>query len=564
MVELEASCPWELSEFRAGLSALTGSAQLVARQWAADVRVLAGLVAMVPRCAGDERGASPWTSLRREVAVARSVTDQAAAGLIRAAVALTSSLPVMLGLLETGGVTVEPAGAFVRELEPYDDELAGRVDAELAVRAAALPAWRVAQEVRRAVQVLAPELAAQRVAVKNASRGVSLQADADDQAAVTVFGPAVPLVRWHSSLDEQARALKAAGDLRGLEALRFDLATSTFPCALHPPADPTGADADTRAEAAPADGAPADGAPGDGAPAGAAAAGLRPSFVEAAPTDCRRSRPVQAQIVVPVETALGLSNEPGWLEGYGWLSAPSSRLLLVDAELRKVCAHATTGQLLDVAEQLVRPVASPVGVRAGLLELVVEPATLGGIADRVEPEHDPSERLRQFVLLRDRGDDGPTGTRMRAAGYHLDHDEPYPQGATAAWNLAVRAERTHQLKHYGWVPVRTASMTVWASPAGQLIQVPNWTAPPPGIDRDGRQDRDGREGRDDHGRGACLRDPDELDLIDRAQLEPPADDGPPWLPASERAHHLDLAHRRRRRLLTQAALGQGGRIRPRS
>ena len=56
--------------------------------------------------------------------------------------------------------------------------------------------------------------------------------------------------------------------------------------------------------------------------------------------DCRMSRPVQAVIVVPVETALGLSNEPAWLDGYGWLDAPSSRLLLLDAALRRMCIDA--------------------------------------------------------------------------------------------------------------------------------------------------------------------------------------------------------------------------------
>ena len=251
-------------------------------------------------------------------------------------------------------------------------------------------------------------------------------------------------------------------------------------------------------------------------------------------------------MVVPVETALGLSSEPGWLEGYGWVSAPSCRLLLVDAELRRVCAQTGSGQLLDVADRVVRPAPSPVGVRAGLLELVVSDATLSGIGDRVESEHDPSEALRRFVVLRDRGDDGPTGTRTRAAGCHLDHDEAFPAGPTAAWNLAVRAGRTHQLKHYGWVPLRTPTMTVWTSPAGQLVQVPNHVVPPPGIDRDLRDD--GRDGDDGSGDGsgdgddsgerlqAFLPDPEELDLLDRAQLEPPSEDGPPWLPASERDH----------------------------
>ena len=510
---------------------------------------MAALVSMVPRCPGDERGASPWTSFRREVAVARSVSDAAAASLIRQAVALTTSLPVMLGLLEAGSVTVERAGAFVRELEPYDDELAGQVDALLAVRAAALPAWRVAQEVRRAVAVLAPEMAAQRVAVKNAARGVSVQADADDQAAVTVFGPAVPLVRWHTSLDVQARALKAAGDPRGLDALRFDLATSTFPCAVHPPADPTAPDSPTAPDpATPATPATPTASAGPAASdaaaaavkaadapdfAGAAAAGLRPSFVEAASSDCRRSRPVQVSIVVPVETALGLSNEPGWLDGYGWVSAPTCRVLLVDAELRRVCAQTGTGQLLDVAGRVVRPVPTPVGVRAGLLDMVLSDATLSGIGDRVESAHDPSQALRRFVMLRDRGDDGPTGTRTRARSSHLDHDEPFPVGPTAAWNLAVRAGRSHQLKHFGWVPLRTPTMTVWTSPAGQLIQVPNHLLSPPGIDRDDGGGTACDVGHEE-GQQAFLPDPDELDLLDRAQLEPPDQDGPPWLPDSER------------------------------
>ena len=31
---------------------------------------------------------------------------------------------------------------------------------------------------------------------------------------------------------------------------------------------------------------------------------------------------------------------------------------------------------------------------------------------------------------------------------------------TAAWNLLSRSRRTHQLKHYGWTPIRTADTTI--------------------------------------------------------------------------------------------------------
>ena len=491
--ELEALCPWTQPAFRAGLDQLGQSAAQAARQHAADARVLAALVAMVPRCPFDERAATPWTSFRREVAVARKLSDQAAAGLIRSAVALTSTLPTMLALLESGQATVERATAFVRELEPHSDELARQVDLALAARAATLPPWRIAQEVRRAVHVLDPDAGAMRVATKNAARGVELQPQSDDQASVTIFGPAVPVLRWHTTLDQQARALKQAGDPRTLDQLRFDLATSTYPCTRHTPTDPTAADP-----------------------------------VAAAVVDgCSPARPVQAQIVVPVETALGLSNEPGWLDGYGWLSAPTSRQLLIDAELRQACAHTGTGQLLDLATRTVRPPPTPTGVRAALLDMVLDDTTLTGIADRTEPQHDPSEPLRRFVTARDRTCDGPTGSQVSARRCHLDHDQAHPTGPTAAWNLAARATRTHQLKHHGWTPLRTPTKTIWISPAGQTIEVPNHHDAPPGIDQDHHSDTGPNT-------PVVLPDPDELDLIDRAQLEAPTPDGPPWLPASER------------------------------
>lgn len=146
---LEALTPWPRPEFVAGLAALQGSAEQAARQYAADARVPAGLVALVPRCAHDDRGGIPWTSFQREVSLARKVSDRAAATLIRTAVALTRCLPQTLALLAAGRTTVERASAFARELEPYDDTLAGQVDATLAARAAQLPPWRIVQEARR-------------------------------------------------------------------------------------------------------------------------------------------------------------------------------------------------------------------------------------------------------------------------------------------------------------------------------------------------------------------------------------------------------------------------------
>ena len=357
--------------------------------------------------------------------------------------------------------------------------------------------WRIEHEVRRAVLARDPEAAAVRTAAKAAARDVALEPLRDGQASVVLTGPAVPLTRWYATLDARARALRSAGDPRPLAALRFDLATSTSPCLTHPPAD-------------------------DARSALAASAGLRLSGVEAAPSDCRRGRPVQAVVVVPVETALGLSNEPAWLDGYGWLDAPTTRLLLPDAELRRLCVDGVSGQVLDLAARDVRPPPTPVGVRQALVDMVTGRAVLSDAVWRSEPAHHPSPALRDVVALRDRMCDGPTQPRTAASRCDADHDRPYPHGPTAAWNLVCRSRRTHALKHYGWTPVRTATRTVWTSPAGQVVEVPHPRRPAPGADADPT------------GRSADLPEADELASVDADQLTAvDPDDQRPWLPVEQ-------------------------------
>ena len=171
---LEDDVPWERDAFRAGLASLTSSSQAASKQFAAELVVLAALAAQVPRCLNDEAGASPWTSFLREIAVARRCSDRAAASDVRAAVRLTTALPRTFGLLQDGVMTIARAKAMVTELEPHDDALAGEVDAELADQATIMPVWRIAGAVRKAVLRLDADAVGQRVAVKNASRGVAL------------------------------------------------------------------------------------------------------------------------------------------------------------------------------------------------------------------------------------------------------------------------------------------------------------------------------------------------------------------------------------------------------
>jgi hypothetical protein len=235
LLELESRTPWHREDFRAGLAALTCSAAAESRQFAADCAQIAELAAMVPRCAGDEVAGTPWTSFRREIAVARSISDPAALSLIRHALRLSQALPHTRHLLQAGTITVARARTLLYELDRLDDELATQLDADLADRAATLSAARIRQEVRRALLTLEPDAAVQAAADATADRNVALFPQPDGQASVSITGPAVVLTRWHATLDQRARALRQAGDVRNLDQLRFDLATSSYPCATHPP-----------------------------------------------------------------------------------------------------------------------------------------------------------------------------------------------------------------------------------------------------------------------------------------------------------------------------------------
>ncbi|MCW2779199.1 MAG: hypothetical protein JWN17_2924, partial [Frankiales bacterium] len=230
-------------------------------------------------------------------------------------------------------------------------------------------------------------------------------------------------------------------------------------------------------------------------------------------TDRRCSRPVRLNVQVPVTTLLGLSHEPGWLEGHGWISAPTCRQLLVSAELRRLCVDEATGRLIDLAPQVVRPELDPQAAALALQHMASDPSPLSETVWREEPEHDPGETLSEFVVLRDGLCDGPTGARVDARRAHLDHDVAYPEGPTAAWNLVARGERTHLLKHRGWTPVRTPTSTLWFSPAGQVVEVLHTHEPLQPLEAD-----------------AVVPDPLALHALEAELLRPPTtdDDPPDW------------------------------------
>jgi hypothetical protein len=484
--------PFDDPGWRADLAALDVSTRLAAVMLADDAVTIAALAARVPRSPGDERGGTPWTSFVREVAVVKKISDRAAHGEVALALALVDRHPRTLALLHAGAVPAGRARLLVEACILHTEPVLAAVEARVAPRLGVLPPWRIRQQIEQIALALDAEAAARQEAAATAGRTASKTALPAAQAEITLTGPAAVVQRWWDALTDQARALKAAGDPRSLGALRFDLAMTCDPR--------TGTGTDpllTALGLTPPTPPPTDGAAGPGGPVGP----VGPAWLG----DARCSRPVQAHITVPAATALGLADEPGWLDGHGWISAPLSRQLLTVAELRKACLDPGSGQLLDQADRLVRPRLTATGLREAVRGMVLAPHPLRDLVVDPQPQHDPSPALRSFVAARDRYCDGPTGTQVPARRTDQDHARPWPTGPTAAWNLASRSPRTHQLKHSGWTAVRDAAGTTWTSPAGQVVHVPRFDQPPAPLPPD-----------------AALPDPDTLATADRALTRAPA------------------------------------------
>ncbi len=206
------------------------------------------------------------------------------------------------------------------------------------------------------------------------------------------------------------------------------------------------------------------------------------------PLSDTRARQLQAVILVPVETALDLSDHPAELIGYGPISADHARDLLTSAELRKACTDLRTGRIIALED----PISTPPAHRGDTAARRAMPGTgaLSGVLldmiDRTTPaetrrehRHDPSRGLADLIRLRDTRCVGP-GCSQPAHLCDLEHLVPHPEGPTSADNLGPASRRCHNAKTYGgWVlePHPDGSVT-WTSPLGTIHHRPPRTQPP--------------------------------------------------------------------------------------
>lgn len=388
-----------------------------------------------------------------EIAGTLNMSQRSAENLLGQALLLMSQ-PALVAAITTGRLGHFHALVLLEEISGLSAEVAAHVVDDVVAKSAGLPPARVRQLARRAALRLDPGGADRRHRAAQAGRTFTVSPGQDGMAWVTL------LVRAEAALQIVHRAAEATraddGSGRNSDQRRADWAVEQL---LRGPTLTTET--------------------GDG---------------PAPPLDNRRRRPTQVLVQVPVAVGLGLSDDPGELAEYGPIDAGHARALLAEAELRKVCVDATTGDVLHVEDIVVRPVADPTrvlalgggsaaceqaraeAVRAALIAMVTTPSLT---AAGPEPGYRPSAALSRAVKIRSVRCDG-VGCSQPARHCDDDHTIAYPRGETSLANLRSRSRRCHRAKQAGWVPTPTPDGgTRWVSPCGRSYLVPSPHAPPP-------------------------------------------------------------------------------------
>jgi hypothetical protein len=141
-------------------------------------------------------------------------------------------------------------------------------------------------------------------------------------------------------------------------------------------------------------------------------------------------------VIVSLETLAGVEDEPGWLDGYGPITADTARALAADqtGTWRRLVIDPIFGQVIDYGATRYRP-----------------------------PSH-----LAELVIARDGTCTFPPCNRP-ARSCDLDHHTPFPDGDTSAENLGPGCRRDHRAKHQARWQVRRNQdgTTTWTSPQGR-------------------------------------------------------------------------------------------------
>ncbi len=328
---------------------------------------------------------------------------------------LVLTLTHTLAALGTGAVLVPQARVVLEETDSCSPAVAAEVDQRLHAGAPdGLAGWtgrRLHHRLKRLVLVVEaerePGATAERLETARRGRRVSVRPEPDGMASLWALLPAEQLRQFTLGLDEltrrQRQADVAAGVERTADQRRADLLALLPALALH------ALDGTTPG-------------PGCGHPA------------------------VVLTVHVPLATALGRSQAPAELDGYGPISAAAARRLLPGAALRRVLVD-EAGRPVDVDDVLCRP-GVPEG--EGMATARARAAALadpdGADPDGADTDRADTDRADTDRADRHRGDpDGadrhrPTVTEPTSPGTAPAHTSPasYACGTRCAPGRAAR------------------------------------------------------------------------------------------------------------------------------
>ena len=384
-----------------------------------------------------------------EVMVALGLSSPAATRMLTESITLVERLPATLAALESATLSWAHAQMLCEVLAPLSDEVLADVEARLLSRVGNKTVSQLREAARRAVLRADAGAAARRLARAIRERTVRSLPGRDGMSTLLATLPTPVALACLKALEAYAEECAVPGDERTKDQRMADCLVDLL---LRPGANgepPVRIDLTVVAGVGTLNG------------------GDEPGEVD--------GQPVPAVLVRELAYALGLmrrpeapeaTEEPAESEPEPEPAAPLAELLRLRSISGTALARLPRIAVIDeISGQLLALTSTTeiLRVAAG------DGPGLGPPRDT--PGYSPSVPLQRFVCARDRRCRFP-GCRAPAIRCDLDHNEPWPGGATSADNLCCLCRHHHRLSHQapGWSMRRLGDGGLeWTTPGGERV-----------------------------------------------------------------------------------------------
>ncbi|WP_018501100.1 HNH endonuclease signature motif containing protein [Parafrankia discariae] len=321
-----------------------------------------------------------------EIAAAMAISPQSASAQLAFARTVTRRLPNAVHALRAGVLDLQRLRSLEKAVHPLDDRTAATVETQVLAGGARTNRRAFADVCKRTVTRIDPEGSADRAQTRRKDRRVRISPDDDGTSTLAAVLPAEDAEACYQRINQTARSLgdnRPEGDDRTDDQIRADVLVDL----------------------------------------------LTGRVSHATPTPC------DIQVVVPVTTLMGLSNDPGEIPGHGPIPARIAREIAdrPGSTWRRILTD-PQGHLIEVAD---RRLPSPAQIR--------------------------HVRARNQTCVF-------TGCTRPSRRTETDHTVPFSQGGpTLTKNLGPLCPRHHRMKHLGhWRITQPHEGTfMWFSPLGR-------------------------------------------------------------------------------------------------